>query len=219
MPRTRIKICGLRDIESALVGAEAGADALGFVFAAGSPRLIGPDLAAEIAAYLPPFVSKVALMVDPSIAEIREVGASFAFDFVQLHGEESPEFVAECFQTIGVPILKAIRFDPERIRSDLDRWAEVAEIDALLIDGSTGGQGRVFEWDQLAPLVEEFPHPIILAGGLTSANVAEAIDALRPFAVDVSSGVERLRGVKDHTLIWEFCEAVRSADVSQTNGD
>ena len=219
MSRTRIKICGIRDIDSALAAAEAGADALGFVFAAGSPRLIGPELAFDIAAYLPPFVSKVALMVDPTLADIGEIAMEFPFDLIQLHGDESPDLVAECFATIGAPILKAIRFDPATIQRNLDQWAEVGEIEALLIDGSSGGQGKAFTWDRLAPIIDDYPHPIILAGGLTPANVADAIAAIRPFAVDVSSGVERVRGVKDAALIWEFCRAVRSADVARADDE
>ena len=214
MGRTRTKICGIRNLESALVAVEAGADALGFVFAAGSPRLIDPDEALDIAGYLPPFVARIALMVNPTPSQAADLAAAFPFEVLQLHGQETPAEVARCRAACGTPMIKAIRYDAKTIDRDLALWAEVSDIDALLIDGGAGGEGTVLPWADLAPKVEDYSHPVILAGGLAPGNVTEAIELVQPFAVDVSSGVERARGVKDHDLIWEFCAAVRRADAA-----
>ena len=212
MGRTRIKICGIRDLDTALVAAEAGADALGFVFAPGSPRTIDPDAALEIATYLPPLVTKVALLVDPTPDQITWLGRRFPFDLLQLHGRESPETVARCRMACGAPIVKAIRYAPDTFESELACWGACGDIDALLIDGGAGGEGVSFDWSKAAGPLEAFSHPVVLAGGLHAANVADAIRAIGPFAVDVSSGVERARGAKDPALIEEFCRAVREAD-------
>jgi phosphoribosylanthranilate isomerase len=215
MARTRIKICGIRDLETALVAVEAGADALGFVFTPGSPRTIDPDPALDIAEYLPPFISRVALMVNPHPRQTKLLAGMFPFDVLQLHGAESADDVTKCRMACGASTVKAIRFDSGTIEQELELWGGVADIDALLIDGGAGGEGKTLPWDTLAPLVEDFPHPVILAGGLTPQNVGDAIAALHPYAVDVSSGVERSRGVKDPDLIWAFCAAVRRADAAR----
>lgn len=208
--RTRIKICGIRDDENALWAAESGADALGFVFAPSSPRYIAPEDAWEIASYLPPFVTKVGLFVDPSPEEFMRAKEVCPFDYGQLHGSEGVDTVAAC----GPWIIKAIRFDPDLIEGALRRWSEVDEVDALLIDGSAGGEGVALDWATLARVQGVSAHPIILAGGLTPQNVGEAIRIVRPWAVDVSSGVERERGIKDPALIEAFCDAVREADAT-----
>jgi phosphoribosylanthranilate isomerase len=109
-------------------------------------------------------------------------------------------------------VIKAVRFEPATIVEELDRWDAIEEVAAILVDGSAGGHGESFEWSSLTPHLERTSKPIVLAGGLTPANVGDAIRAVRPFAVDVSSGVERERGVKDPELIRQFCEAVRAAD-------
>ncbi len=214
MGRTRIKICGIRELESALVAVEAGADALGFVFVPGTVRAITPDAALDIAIYLPPFITKVALMVDPTPEKAVALARGFPFDVLQLHGSETPESVARCKRACGAPIAKAIRYDEGTIDRELEKWGAVEEIDALLIDGGSGGEGKAFSWDELGPKIEGYPHPVILAGGLNPENVERAVLSVRPYAVDVSSGVERARGVKDDDLIWGFCRAVRGADVS-----
>ena len=211
MGRTRIKICGVRDEASALAAAEAGADALGFVFAQGSPRAVDPDTAYEVACFLPPFVTRVALFVDPSLRHVMDVGEAFPFDAVQLHGSET-EARAREVRRAGAQIVKAITFDPETIDEEIERWGRVDEVDALLVDGSAGGMGVAFDWGAFAGVAAESVQPLILAGGLTPENVGDAIRAVRPFAVDVSSGVERERGVKDPAMIGAFCEAVRAAD-------
>ncbi len=208
MQRTRIKICGIRDEETALVAAECGADALGFVFFKGSPRYIEPGDAWECAAALPPFVHTVGLFVNAKAETIDETREAFPFDITQLHGNEPEPVVRE----VMPPVIKAVKFDPATIEAELHKWNLVEEICAVLIDGSAGGEGVAFDWSALARVRETCEHPIILAGGLTPTNVGEAIRAVRPWAVDVSSGVEREKGVKDPALIAAFCEAVRRAD-------
>ncbi len=211
MGRTRVKICGVRDLEGALAAVEAGADALGFNFIESSPRRVTAEAALEVARFLPPFVTKVALFAAPTVDGLLEVGEVFPFDVLQLHGEEDEAAVRAC-REIGLPILKAVRFDAATIETEIDRWNAVGEIDALLVDGSTGGKGTRFDWSALARVQERSAHPIVVAGGLTPANVGVAVRELRPYAVDVSSGVERERGVKDPELMDSFCRAVRQAD-------
>lgn len=208
MARTRIKICGVTTEESALAAAGAGADAVGLVFASGSPRYLDPARAWEIAGVLPPFVSTVGLFVDVDLERFIEIEQICPTTLVQFHGNEPEELVRHC----GPNLIKAVRFDAATIGRDLARWEAVDEVDAILVDGSTGGRGTTFDWSLLAPHVERTSKAIILAGGLTPENVGDAIAAVRPFAVDVSSGVERERGVKDPGLIEAFCRAVREAD-------
>lgn len=208
MARTRVKICGIRDVESALAAVEAGADALGFVFVESSIRNIDPDDAYEIAGYLPPFVTKVGLFVDATPEQIDDLGDAFPYDMVQLHGGEDETIVREIREAAGVPILKAIRFEADTIDREFRRWNQVNQIDGLLVDGSVGGAGTAFDWGALAKHIDICDHPLVLAGGLTPANVAEAIGVVHPYAVDVSSGVESERGVKSAALIRAFCRAV-----------
>lgn len=208
MARTRIKICGVRDVETALVAAECGADAVGLVFAPGSRRRVEPEDAWAIASSLPPFVARVGLFVDATAEQCHAIMEQCPCDLVQLHGDES----VETARAYGLRAIKALRFDPATIQSEFRTWEDVAEIDALLIDGGSGGQGVSLDWKALADVQHSCVHPIVLAGGLTPENVGEAIAILRPWAVDVSSGVEREPGVKDPALISAFCEAVRQAD-------
>jgi phosphoribosylanthranilate isomerase len=210
MQRTRIKVCGITNETDALIAAECGADALGFVFFKGSPRYIEPEKAWEAASALPPFVQTVGLFVNAKAETIDETRELFPFDITQLHGNEPEPVVRECMP----PVIKAVKFDPATIEADLAKWSLVEEICAVLIDGSSGGEGITFDWSALAKVRDACEHPIIIAGGLTPENVGEAIRAVRPWAVDVSSGVEREKGVKDAGLIAKFCDAVRRADVS-----
>lgn len=210
MPRTRIKICGIRDIETAIACAEAGADAVGFVFVKGSPRTITPDEAFDIQSSLPPLVSTVALFKNPSIDFFCDAEETCPTTMVQLHGDESDQVIRQC----GPNLIKAVKFDAATIVGDLKRFDDINEVDAVLIDGSTGGQGEAFDWNALKPHLDAFSKPVFVSGGLTPQNVGEAIRVLRPYAVDVSSGVESEPGVKDPALIAAFCEAVRKADAS-----
>lgn len=208
MARTRIKICGVRDVETALVAAECGADAVGLVFAPNSRRRLDPDEAWAVATVLPPFVTRVALFVDAPLEVCFEALERCPCDVVQWHGRESPDAARES----GLRIIKALRFNPATIESEFATWQSVSEVEALLIDGGAGGEGTSLDWRALARVQEPCVHPIILAGGLTPENVGEAISIVRPWAVDVSSGVEREPGVKDEALIAAFCESVRRAD-------
>lgn len=206
--RTRIKVCGVRDAETARAVADCGADAVGFVFVKDSPRFIDPEHASDLLLDLPLFTWSVGLLVNPSEGEFEEVMETCPTTHTQLQGTESETLV----RSVGPNIIKALAFDPARAESDLKRWSSVDEVDAILVDGSSGGKGEAFDWSALAAVRDACTKPLIIAGGLTPENVGEAIERLRPYAVDVSSGVEAQRGVKDHGLISDFCDAVRRAD-------
>ncbi|MEM8758152.1 MAG: phosphoribosylanthranilate isomerase [Planctomycetota bacterium] len=210
MSRTRIKICGLTDETGVLAAADAGADAVGFVFVESSPRAIVPEAAWQIAASLPPMVTTVGLTVDLDLDAFAEIESRCPTMLSQLHGDEPDEVV----QALGSDIVKAIQYDPATIASRLAHYDAMPEVCAILVDGSAGGEGTSFDWAGLANATAGITTPIWLAGGLTPDNVGDAIRAVRPYAVDVSSGVERERGVKDPSLIHEFCRAVREADRS-----
>jgi phosphoribosylanthranilate isomerase len=206
--RTRVKICGITSAGDAQAAARHGADAIGLVFYAPSPRCVTAEQARAIAAATPPFVSRVALFVNPSDEEVRAVLATCRVDLLQFHGEETPAF---CRQ-FGVPYLKALR-----IRKGLDLLELLSPYDdaaGWLLDTYRpdfyGGTGEAFDWD-LIPA--DLARPVVLSGGLTVANVAEAIRRVRPWAVDVSSGVEAAKGVKDAAKIAAFIQGVRNADV------
>jgi phosphoribosylanthranilate isomerase len=205
--RTRIKICGITTLEAADWAVEAGADAVGFVFVRNSVRRIEPEAAAEIMCQLPPMVTTVGVFANASVDAFCDIEEVCPTNYAQLHGSEDEVTVKQC-----APAIKGFRFDPETIDADLARWDALDELEAVLIDGSVGGEGTAFDWSLLASKLEGFHKPVILAGGLTPENVGEAIRAVQPWAVDVSSGVERERGVKEAALIERFCDAVREAD-------
>lgn len=204
--RTRIKICGLTreaDVDAAV---EAGADAIGFVLYPKSPRHVGAPRAAELARRLPPFVMPVALLVNASQAEAAEAIAALPQCLLQFHGDEP---VADC-ERAGRPYLRAARMAPG---FDLVDFAlQFASAQAILLDAHVegyGGGGKVFDWSLIPANV---PRPVVLSGGLHAGNVIEGILQVRPWAVDVSSGVEAAKGIKDAALIRRFCETVREAD-------
>jgi len=194
-----IKICGVMSVDLARAAAEAGADAIGLMFAPSSPRCIGRDLALEIAASLPSHVTPVAVFQDAHVDEIN----AWPHEWVQLHGGEDETLIASI--RAGHSVIRGFRFDEAQAR----RWDACPGVDALIIDGSVGGKGKAFDHARLAAMMPEISTPVILAGGLTAGNVRDAIAAVQPFGVDVSSGVERERGVKDQAMIRVFCEAVR----------
>ena len=205
--RTRVKFCGITQYEDAVAAVALGVDALGFVFYGPSPRNIGVEQAAAIIAKLPPFVCKVGLFVDADIDTVRSILDAVPIDIVQFHGNEA----AVLCEQAGRPYIKAIRMAP-----DVDLHAEAeqyASASALLLDAYTadavGGTGLAFDW---ARIPRSLSMPVILAGGLTSANVAGAIEAVGPYAVDVSSGVERSRGVKDPDKMKQFMIEVKSVE-------
>ncbi len=203
MKRVRVKICGITRVEDAISAVQHGADAIGLVFYAPSPRHVSIAQAAEIVRNLPAFVSVVGLFVDAEIDFIRQVIANVHLDVLQFHGNE-PANVCEQF---GIPYLKAIR-----VKSDtnlLQYAQEYRSAKALLLDtyseGAVGGTGQVFDW-RLIP--EGLAKPVILAGGLNVQNVAQAIKQVRPYAVDVSGGVEIAKGIKDTNKIAAFMQQV-----------
>lgn len=201
----RVKICGITCIEDALVAARAGADALGFVFA-DSPRRVTPAAAAGIIAALPPFVATVGVFVNESVRRILEIVARCRLDRVQLHGDEGPEECAE----LGPLAIKAVRVKNALSLRGLARY----RVGAFLLDshvpGARGGTGEAFAWE-LAAGAAPGGRPVILSGGLTPENVARAIETASPYAVDVSSGVEREPGRKDRPLVEEFIRRAKGA--------
>ena len=204
---TRIKICGLREPAHAAVAAEAGADMIGVVFYGQSPRNVTVEQAARVVSVLPASVSPVALFVNEKAAEIEKILASMRIDILQFHGDETPEFCAG----FGKPFFRAVRMEPG---VDLLEYAgRFSAARALLLDahvpGTPGGTGLTFDW---AAIPRDFPMPLMLSGGLTVENVGDAVKAVRPWAVDVSSGVEASRGVKDPRKIVEFIRKVRHED-------
>lgn len=205
--RTRIKICGIREALHACVAADAGADAIGLVFYRESPRYVTPGAAAAVVATLPPFVTTVGLFVDAPEAKVRDTLATVRLDLLQFHGTEAPEFCA----SFGLPYVRAVPMAPG---IDLLEWAgRFSSARALLLDahepGKPGGTGRTFDW---ADIPRDLPIPLILSGGLTSENVGRAVREVKPWAVDVSSGVEASRGSKDSHKIVEFIRSVQRED-------
>lgn len=206
MSRTRVKICGITREQDLDAATAAGADALGFVFYPPSPRFLAVKRAAELVRRMPPFVSSVGLFVNPDPDFVRATLAAVPLDLLQFQGDESPEFCAQ----FGRPYLKVARMRPGL---DLLEFARTfASARGLLLDAyveAYGGAGQTFDWS-LVP--RDLPMPILLAGGLTADNVGSAIRKLRPWAVDVSSGVEIAKGIKDAAKIAAFIAAVKNAD-------
>lgn len=208
MSTTRIKICGLTRPEDAAAAGAAGAHALGVVLAP-SKRQVSLEQAEAVFSAVPPFVARVGVFVDAHPDEVAEAVFRLGLHAVQLHGDESPEACAAA----PVPVVKALRVRGSADLADADRYRGV--VDALLLDtlvnGEHGGSGVAFDWLGVAGALPTWA-PVVLAGGLRPENVARAMRVLRPFAVDVSSGVERAPGVKDHRLLEAFVAAVAAAD-------
>jgi len=201
----KIKICGITNIDDALRAVDAGADALGFVFFGASPRNISPEQARAIIRHLPPFIQTVGLFVNESLATINETADTCGLDIIQLHGEESPDFCT------GVKrrVLKALRV---RNFASLDSMPSY-QVSAFLLDAwspiARGGTGQTFNWDIAASAAAD--RKIILAGGLSCDNITDAIKKVRPYGVDVSSGVETTPGKKDAVKITEFIRKAKAA--------
>ena len=214
---TRIKMCGITRPEDAQQAAKLGVDAIGLVFYGPSPRNINVGQACAVLAALPPFVTTVGLFVNASVDEIRVISEQVKLDLLQFHGDESPEFCA----SLGRPYIKAIR-----MRDDVDLQAEASKYSqpsfqarGLLLDAYhpalPGGTGESFEWTRVP---NDLPTAVILAGGLTAENVGEAIRVVRPYAVDVSGGIEAQKGIKDWGKMADFVAAVRAADTAIESG-
>jgi phosphoribosylanthranilate isomerase len=206
MPRTRIKICGITretDLEFAL---SAGVDAIGFVFYPPSPRALSLKEAGKLARRVPPFVTRVGLFVNAEPADVRTTLAALPIDLLQFHGDEDAGY---CEQ-FGLPYLKAARVRPELDLLEFARAYPTAQ--GLLLDAwvdAYGGVGQSFDWSLIPG---DLPLPIVLSGGLHAGNVADAVAKIHPWAVDVSSGVEAAKGIKDAAKIAAFVGAVRKAD-------
>jgi phosphoribosylanthranilate isomerase len=205
--RTRIKICGLREVETALHAARCGADAVGLVFHKPSPRFVETDRAAMVANALPPYVMAVGLFVNLPAGEIREILSKVPLQMLQFQGDEPVEFC----ESFRMPYVRAVRM--EEGTDVLEYARRFSSARALMPDahvpGLAGGTGRSFDWKVIP---RDLPIPVILSGGLTVENVGRAVREVKPWAVDVSSGVEAERGVKDPRKIEDFIRSVRRED-------
>lgn len=205
---TRVKICGITRIQDGLIASQLGADAIGLVFYPPSPRYVSVEQAADIVRAMPPFVSSVGLFVNPTEQEVFAVTKCMHLDLLQFHGDETPEFCSQ----FGLPYLKAVRVKPG---IDLVQYAlRFKSAKGLLLDafveGTHGGTGQGFDWS-LIP--NNLPLPVVLSGGLHPDNVEDGIRQVRPWAVDISSGVEASKGIKDVVKMTAFMQGVRNADV------
>ena len=204
MTAVRVKICGITRVEDALAAAAAGADAIGLVFYAKSPRAVDIEQARAILAALPPFVTTVGLFVDAERSELERILASVPLDLLQFHGDES---VQQC-EAFGRPYIKALRVKAgDDIAAQVARYpsAQGILLDAY-VEGVPGGTGEAFDWSLIPQALSK---PLILAGGLRPDSVAEAVSRVRPYAVDVSGGVEASKGVKDVEKVGAFIRAAR----------
>lgn len=205
MQRVRVKICGITNEPDALAAIEAGADALGFVAHPASPRYIDPARAAIWVRHLPPFVAKVIVCVNPSPDDLSLWANAFPVDAWQFHGDETPELIRIAPAATRI---RALRVSAPLTRDELLAWP----VEAFLLDTPTkdyGGSGKTFDWSLASTIKEAAHRPIILAGGLDPTNVAAAIRAVRPYAVDCSSGVEEAPGKKDYAKLRDFIGACR----------
>ncbi|MDX1551680.1 MAG: phosphoribosylanthranilate isomerase [Marinobacter sp.] len=205
--RTRVKICGVTRKQDVIAAARAGADAIGFVFYEPSPRYVTPATARELVSAVPPFVSATGLFVNPEAEYVIEVLKQVPLDLLQFHGDETPAFCS----SFGVRWIKAVRV---RQSSDIENaFQDYRKASGLLVDAwdpaKYGGTGQAFNWS-LIP--QSRPMPLILAGGLASDNVSRAVAEVRPWAVDVSGGVESSKGIKDDEKITDFINEVHRVD-------
>ncbi|MDR5829144.1 phosphoribosylanthranilate isomerase [Caballeronia sp. LP006] len=215
--RTRIKLCGLSRAEDVRHAVALGADAVGFVFYPPSPRSVSVAQAVELARHVPPLVSAVGLFVNATPEWVREVTSNVPLSILQFHGDETPEQCLELAAIAGLPYWRALRIGPDAATSDLiESSLKFADAGGILLDALVegfGGGGKIFDWS-LIPT--DLGHRAVLSGGLNTQNVSEAIRRVRPFAVDVSSGIETpgAKGVKDPARMAAFVRAVREADAS-----
>jgi phosphoribosylanthranilate isomerase len=213
--RTRVKLCGLSKAEDVDHAVALGADAVGFVFYPPSPRSVSVAQAAELARRVPPLVTAVGLFVNPSPEWLREVTSAVGISLLQFHGDETPQQCEALAREVGLPWWRAVRVGPDQRPGDLVESAlDYSAANGLLLDALVegyGGGGKVFDWS-LIPT--DLGHRAVLSGGLNAQNVLDAIRRVRPYAVDVSSGIEvpGAKGVKDHARMAAFVRAVREAD-------
>jgi len=206
---TKIKICGITNLEDAMLASDLGADALGFIFAE-SPRRISPKKARKIILSLPPFIAKVGVFVDEEIDVIKEIYPYCGLNLVQLHGNEKQSYLT----ALSLPVIKTFRVKDDRILDQIKKW----KLRCLLLDAfdstSSGGTGKTFDWE-IAKMAAPWGR-VILSGGLTPSNVIRALKKVHPYGVDVSSGVEKSPGKKDREKLKKFIQEVRSWN-SQTD--
>ncbi len=201
-PRTRIKICGITSVELANVAVDAGADFIGLVHVPDSPRCITADIAVEIARSVPISVKVVSVFANQPLDFV----AANATEVIQLHGNEDEDYILQLRTLLkNARIIRGFAFD----KSAVLRWGQCQDVDVLLIDGHSPGSGTLFLHHELASMMPQINTPVMLAGGLNANNVNEAIRAVQPWGVDVSSGVESSRGIKDPSMIRDFCKAAR----------
>ena len=202
-----IKICGITNRADALAAVEAGADALGFMFYDRSPRVVAFDTVGAIVRELPALIAKVGVFVNPTRGAVCEAIERGGLNQLQFHGEESPEFC----RAFGLSAIKAFRIDGEEALRQLTEYSSETWLLDSSVPGQYGGTGQKFNWE-LASKAAKLNGRVIVAGGLTAANVADAVRQAQPYGVDVSSGVEALPGKKDHRKLQEFVQAARSVD-------
>ncbi|GGY76524.1 phosphoribosylanthranilate isomerase [Pseudoduganella plicata] len=223
MQRTRIKICGLTREEDVQAAVAAGADAVGFVFYPKSPRYVTPQRAAELIALLPPFVTAVGLFVNAPADEVAATVAAAPVGLLQFHGDETAQQCAAAAAAVNRPFVRVFRVKGDTVGSELLEYETQCRASSPLFAGvlldtfvdAYGGAGKVFDWS-LVP--KDLAHRAVLSGGLSVHNVTGAVASMRPYAVDVSSGVEAARGIKDARLIAQFIAAVRAAESISTSG-
>lgn len=220
--KTRTKICGITRLEDLRAVVDAGADALGFVFYPPSPRYLTPEAAAPLISAMPPFVTSVGLFVNASLEELQAVIKLAPVQLLQFHGDESAQECHRLASAVNRPFIRAFRVKPDTSAADLLEYeveyrAVSPLFQGLLLDtfvDSFGGSGKVFDWS-LIP--KELAPRVVLSGGLSVQNATDAVVGVRPFAVDISSGVELSKGVKDAAKVQAFVQAVRLADSMQDN--
>jgi phosphoribosylanthranilate isomerase len=222
MHRTRIKICGLTREEDVAAAVAAGADAIGFVFYPKSPRYVTPQRAAELIATLPPFVTAVGLFVNHAPEEVAEIVRVAPVGLLQFHGDETAEQCAQAALAANRPYVRVFRVKPSTSGSELLEYDAQGRASSPLFAGvlldtfvdAYGGAGKVFDWSLIS---KELAHRAVLSGGLSVQNATGAVAQVRPFAVDVSSGVEAAKGIKDAGLVAQFIAAVRAGDATPGN--
>jgi phosphoribosylanthranilate isomerase len=207
---TKVKICGITNLEDALLSIEYGADQLGFNFYEKSPRYISPSAARQIIDKLGIGVATVGVFVNEFIEDVIRVAVDSKIDVIQLHGSESVQYVADIHSRSGLDVIKAFRVRPDLTKHNIDEF----EATAVLLDGYTpgiyGGTGKIADWEFARIMAAD--SKVYLAGGLNHENVEAAVESVRPFAVDVASGVESSPGTKDAKKVKRFIEAVRKAE-------
>lgn len=205
---TRIKICGTTNLEDAHAAADLGVDALGFIFVSGTPRYVKPQVAERIISALPPFITTVGVFADASPEAISLTIQTCGLDAVQLHGSETPEYCSDVGARHAVRLIKAFRIKDRQSLALIPEYKVSAYLLDTYVEGKKGGTGETFNWN-LAREAKVYGR-IIIAGGLTPENVSQAVQRVRPYAVDVSSGVECSPGKKDHAKIKAFIQNVRA---------